>query len=46
MMEQDAAPAGVPRKHAFGRSRDPIGGHYDPSARSSLDRAASGVRGQ
>ena len=23
---------------ALGRSRDPTGGHYDPSARSSLDR--------
>ena len=33
----DAAPAGRLRRPALGRPRDPIGGHYDPSARSSLD---------
>ena len=44
-MEQDAAPAGVVRSLALGRSRDPTGGHYDPSARSSLDRAVSDVGG-
>ena len=32
-----AAPAGKARNLALGRSRDPIGGHYDPSARCSLD---------
>ena len=37
MMEADAAPAGVVRSHALGRPRDPIGGHYDPSAGSLLD---------
>ena len=28
------APADRPRKPILGRSRDPTGGHYDPSARS------------
>ena len=46
MMEPDAAPAGEVRSLALGRSRDPTGGHYDPSARSSLGRAVSGVRGK
>ena len=32
-----AAPAGGARNPALGRSRDPTGGHDDPSARSSLD---------
>ena len=41
--ERGAALAGVVRSHALGRSRDPTGGHYDPSARSSLDRAVSGL---
>jgi len=37
-MEPDAAPAGGDeRTPAPGRPGDPIGGHYDPSARSSLD---------
>src|ERR1017187_5343128 len=44
-MEPDAAPAGGARNPALGRSRDPTGGHYDPSARSSLDRAVSGLGG-
>src|SRR6185503_4176177 len=30
----DVAPAGGARNPALGRSRDPTGGHYDPSARS------------
>jgi hypothetical protein len=30
----DAAPAGGARNPALGRSRDPTGGHYDPSVRS------------
>jgi hypothetical protein len=42
-MEPGAAPAGGARNPALGRSRDPTGGHYDPSARSSLDRAVSGL---
>ena len=37
MAGSDAAPAGRLRRPALGRPRDPIGGHYDPSARSSLD---------
>jgi hypothetical protein len=37
MMGQGAASAGEVRSLALGRPRDPIGGHYDPSARSSLD---------
>jgi hypothetical protein len=36
-MERDAAPAREVRSLAPGRLRDPTGGHYDPSARSSLD---------
>jgi hypothetical protein len=32
-----AAPARKARDLAPGRPRDPLGGHYDPSARSSLD---------
>ena len=36
----DAAPAGRLRKPALGRSRDPTGGHYDPSAGSSAGQAA------
>jgi hypothetical protein len=36
-MEQSAAPAGGARNPAPGRPGDPLGGHYDPSARSSLD---------
>ena len=36
MMEPDAAPAGEVRSLALGRPWDPIGGHYDPSVRSSL----------
>jgi hypothetical protein len=44
-MEPGAAPAGGVRNPALGRSRDPTGGHYDPSARSSLDRAVSGLLG-
>ena len=43
--ERGAAPAGGARNPALGRSRDPTGGHYDPSARSSLDRAVSGLLG-
>ena len=43
-MEPDAAPAGEARNLALGRSRDPIGGHYDPSAGSLLDRAVLEVR--
>ena len=35
--ERGAAPAGGARNPALGRPRDPIGGHYDLSARSSLD---------
>ena len=41
-----AAPAVRPRKPELGRPRDPIGGHYDPSARCSLDRAALEVPGK
>jgi hypothetical protein len=38
MMEQDAAPAGGDgRTPAPGRPGNPSGGHYDPSASSSLD---------
>ena len=38
MMEPDAAPAGGDgRTPAPGRPGTPTGGHYDPSARSSLD---------
>jgi len=37
MMEQDAAPAGGVRTPALGRPGTPSGGHYDRSARSSLD---------
>jgi hypothetical protein len=44
--ERGAAPAGGARNPALGRSRDPTGGHYDPSARSSLDRAVSGLLGR
>ena len=39
MVGSDVAPAGG-GKHATpapGRPREPIGGHYDPSARNSLD---------
>jgi hypothetical protein len=36
-MGPGAAPAGGARNPALGRRRDPTGGHYDPSARSSLD---------
>jgi hypothetical protein len=44
--ERDAAPAAAARNRGTGRSRDPTGGHYDPSARSSLDRAVSGLLGR
>ena len=43
--ERGAAPAGGARNPALGWSRDPTGGHYVPSARSSLDRAVSGLLG-
>ena len=36
-MEPGAAAAGEARNLALGRPRDPIGGHYDPSAGSLLD---------
>ena len=38
-----AAPAGKPRKLALGRSRDPTGGHYDPSAGSSAGLGLAGM---
>ena len=41
MVEQDAAPAGVPRKHALGRRRGGAGaapgGHYGLPARELAD---------
>jgi len=37
MMEPDAAPAGGARNPALGRPGEPPGGHYDPSAWSTLD---------
>src|SRR5450759_237397 len=45
-MEPGAAPAGGARNPALGRPRDPIGRHYDPSARSSLHwpRANAGFK--
>ena len=46
MAGSDAAPAGEVRSLALGRPWDPIGGHYDPSARSSLHwlRANAGFK--
>jgi hypothetical protein len=37
MMEQGAAPAAAVRNRSTGRPGKPTGGHYDPSARCSLD---------